>query len=222
MVGGGYGGEYRRTAELSGGIPFAPFPDSRYHYHMIAKLTGTVIDVRANHVVLDVHGVGYLIAITPTTLVSVGETVSLHTHLAVRENALDLYGFSTLDAYTMFEHLIKLPKIGPKTALQILGQADVQTLKKAVQTNDAVYLSKVSGIGKKSAEKIVAGLADMLDGTEFEGGDTETHNADTDVIETLITLGYSQKDALDAVQRIPKDITETSARIKQALKYVGR
>ena len=79
----------------------------------------------------------------------------IHTHLAVRENALDLYGFTTHDELTMFEQLIKLQKIGPKTAIQILSQASLETLRKAVQTNDATYLSKMSGIGKKSAEKIL-------------------------------------------------------------------
>lgn len=190
-------------------------------YLMIAKLTGTILDVRVHHIVIDVHGVGYLVAVQANALFTVGETVSLHTYLAVRENALDLYGFQGFDTYTMFEHLIKLPKIGPKTALQILSQADTTVLKRAVSTSDATYLSKVSGIGKKSAEKIVTGLKDILDETEL--GDTETTRTsrDADVIETLITLGYSQKDAVEAAQKIPADIVGTNERIKQALKYVA-
>lgn len=186
---------------------------------MIAKLTGDVLEVRSNHIILDVHGVGYLVAIRNTDLYTAGAHVSLYTHLAVRENALDLYGFQTFDAYSMFESLIKLPKIGPKTALQILSQADTPVLKKAVQGNDPTYLSKVSGISKKSAEKIVTGLKDLLDLDEDEGTMTH-HTHDGDVIDALITLGYSQKDAYDAVQKIPANITGTNERIKQALKYV--
>lgn len=186
---------------------------------MIAKLTGTVLDVRQQHIVLDVNGVGYLIAVRSTDSYTEGDTISIHTHLAVRENALDLYGFPTMDTYTMFEHLIKLPKIGPKTALQILSQADADTLKKAVHTGDPVYLSKVSGISKKSAEKIVSGLKDVLDvdSTDY----THTHHAhDGDVIDALVTLGYSQKDAHEAVQKIPADVTNTTERVKHALKHI--
>ena len=186
---------------------------------MIARITGEILDVRPNHIVVDVQGIGYLVAVPSNVGYIIGNTVSVHTHLAVRENALDLYGFNTFDTYSMFELLIKLPKIGPKTALQILSQADITTLKQAVRTNDATYLSKVSGIGKKSAEKIVIGLKDILP----EEMDVEHihHTSDSDVIDALITLGYSQKSAYEAVQKIPQDITETNARIKHALKYVA-
>lgn len=188
---------------------------------MIARLMGEIVEIRASHIVLDVNGVGYLIAIRSTDLYTEGSRVSLYTHLAVRENALDLYGFQTLDAYTMFEHLIKLPKIGPKTAMQILSQADVSVLRKAAQTNDPAYLSKVSGISKKSAEKIVLGLKDISEITEGNAEGEEHHRPqDGDVIDALISLGYSQKDAYDAVQKIPSEITGTNERIKQALKYV--
>jgi Holliday junction DNA helicase RuvA len=188
---------------------------------MIAKLTGEVVDVRVAQVVIQVGGVGYLVAVTHGSGYAVGTTVSVHTYLAVRENALDLYGFSTHKELSMFEQLIKLPKIGPKTALQILSQADLQTLTKAVLTNDPTYLTKMSGIGKKSAEKIVAGLKDVLESSDFNTEDSASNQEDSDVVDALITLGYSQRDALEAVQKIPADITETKARIKHALKYVA-
>src|SRR5690606_3850094 len=108
--------------------------------------------------VLDVHGIGYLVFISGKTTYTHGDQCTLFTHLAVRENALDLYGFSTRDELSVFEALIKIPKIGPKTAIQILSQTDLTTLSRAVSSDDASYLSKMSGIGKKSAEKIVAGL----------------------------------------------------------------
>lgn len=188
---------------------------------MIARLVGEVVDVRLTHVVVQVGGVGYLIAVSNSGEYVLGTTIHIYTHLAVRENALDLYGFTTHDELAMFEQLIKLQKIGPKTAIQILSQASLETLRKAVQTNDATYLSKMSGIGRKSAEKIVAGLKDILDLDESSIEQSPGQQSDSDVIDALMTLGYSQRDALQAIQKIPADIIETNARIKHALKYIS-
>ena len=188
---------------------------------MIARIQGEIIDVRVAHIIVQVQGIGYLVAVTNGSGYAVGTSANLHTYLAVRENALDLYGFKTQDELMMFEELIKLPKIGPKTALQILSQADIETLKKAVQTDDPVYLSKMSGIGKKSAEKIVAGLKDVLEDNPLLDTQAGTNQRDADVIDALISLGYAQRDALEAVQKCPKDIVDTNSRIKHALKYVS-
>lgn len=188
---------------------------------MIARLIGEIVDVQLTHIVIQVGGVGYLVAISNRSEFVLGTTIHIYTHLAVRENALDLYGFLTQDELTMFEHLIKLQKIGPKTAMQILSQASIEILKKSAQTNDPTYLSKMSGIGKKSAEKIVAGLKDILDMDENLPEHSSLHQSDSDVIDALMTLGYAQRDALQAVQKIPDDITPTNARIKHALKYIS-
>ena len=190
---------------------------------MIAKLTGEVIGVGVTSVVIDVHGVGYLVYVTRSSGYKIGETVSVFTYLAVRENALDLYGFTVRDELSMFEHLIKLPKIGPKTAVQILSQVDLATLRKAVATEDPSYLSKMSGIGKKSAEKIVAGLKDILGEGDYLDTDEERaqNQGDTDVVEALLTLGYSERDAREAVKKIPESVKGTNARIKHALKEVA-
>ncbi len=184
---------------------------------MIARLTGTVVDVRLTHIVLDVHGVGYLIAVRLSSSFTVGTQVTLHTHLAVRENAMDLYGFQTEEELQMFNHLIKLPKIGPKTAMQILSQAEISLLREAAIKNDATYLSKMSGIGKKSAEKIVLGLKDIFDAGDFASVGGE-NSADTDTIDALVALGYSERDARQALQKLPQDITDTHERIRQVLK----
>ncbi len=188
---------------------------------MIAKLVGEVSDERAGQIVLMVGGVGYLVAVTDGTAHKLGTSISLNTYLAVRENALDLYGFQTLDELSMFEALIELPKIGPKTAMQILSQADLETLKKAVRTDDPVYLTKMSGIGKKSAEKIVAGLKDVLEESGLAHEHSHTNQSDSDVIDALLALGYSERDARTAIQKLPADITDTNARIKHALKFVA-
>ena len=195
--------------------------DLRYDAHMIRRIRGEILSVGAFTVVVDVCGVGYLIH-TPSVLdrFHEGETITLHTHLAVRENALDLYGFLTIEELEMFTLLIDLPKIGPKSAMLIMSQADVSLLRKAALSGDAMYLSKISGIGKKSAEKIVMGLRDKFGAEDIMQGDySET---DHDVIDALITLGYSQKESRDALQKMSLDTTDTNARIKAALKLLGK
>lgn len=189
--------------------------------YMIARLAGEVVEVMVAQVVVDVGGVGYLVSVTNGSGYGVGERITLYTHLAVRENAMDMYGFGSREELRMFQELIKIPKIGPKTALQILSQTTLVMLAHAVRTDDPTYLSKMSGMGKKSAEKIVSGLRDVLDTEGISGEYTGTKNEDSDVIDALIVLGYSQRDAFEALQRIPPEITETNERIKYALKAVG-
>lgn len=188
---------------------------------MIRTLRGTILDKNLFEVVVDVHGIGYLVR-TPSDITSFERDaeITLHTYLAVRENALDLYGFLTTEELEMFELLIDLPKIGPKTAMQIMSQADVALLRKAALSGDSVYLSKVSGIGKKSAEKIVIGLRDKFGAEDLLPG--EHHEGDHDVIDALMTLGYSQKESRDALARLDPSLTNTNDRIKAALKYVGK
>ena len=187
---------------------------------MIRRLRGSVIEVEYLSVVVDVGGMGYQVYMPKTDEVTLEHEVVLYTHLAVRENAMDLYGFLTEEELHTFELLLALPKIGPKSALQILSQADVATLKKAVHEGDATYLTKMSGIGKKTAEKIVAGLTDKLGVADVplrEGG-----QSDADVIDALITLGYTQKEAREAVQQLSPDLPDTNARIKEALQRLGK
>lgn len=174
---------------------------------MIRRLAGVVVDMGLNFVVIDVAGVGYQIFVPRPTDYPLDQPALLHTHQAVRENALDLYGFPDRDALEVFELLIELPKIGPKSALQFMTQADAELIKEAVLNNDPGYLSKVSGISKKSAEKIVAGLQDTFETSTAVGFNdrralgSAAHTSDT--IDALIALGYP---ALDA-RRIVIDIT---------------
>jgi Holliday junction DNA helicase RuvA len=187
---------------------------------MIARLTGMVVDVGFTHIVLDVAGVGYRIAVRSPSRFKVDAVAALHTHLAVRENALDLYGFENRDELEMFEQLLRLPKIGPKSAMQVLVQADIDLLKKSVAANDPTYLSKMSGIGKKSAEKIVLGLKDVFEYEEGDARATLSQN-DLDAMDALMALGYSQRDAREALQRLSPEVTLTNDRIKEALKTLG-
>ncbi len=188
---------------------------------MISHLTGTVISVNTHGVVLDVHGVGYKISATGQLLSTLheGQTASLWTYLAVRETALDLYGFADRETLDFFELLITISGIGPKTALAILNVASIKMLRNAVFTEDTTELTKVSGLSKKNAEKIVLELSGKL-GPAVAGDETAITD-DSDVIEALTALGYSQREAREAMKKVPKEITDTGERVKHSLKILG-
>lgn len=192
---------------------------------MIRRITGTVVDATDSSVVIDVAGVGYLVhtSVVGTTL-PLDSTQSLWTYLAVRETALDLYGFATRDELEIFELLLSLPKVGPKSALQILTQADITLLKEAVAQEDPTYLTKMSGIGKKTAEKIVHELKDVfaergLNTASNTSGPLHTWQQET--IDALVALGYPQKAAREAVQGLPDTVTDTNTALTSALRSLS-
>ena len=183
---------------------------------MIAQLNGTIASIGKNHVVIDVGGVGYKAFATPTALSSLseGKKVTLLIHTAVREDALDLYGFLREDERAMFELLLTVSNIGPKSALTILSLADVKTLAAAISKGKASYLTSVSGIGQKTAEKIVLELKDKVVGL----GAGELAEGDEITLEALRSMGYSLKEARDALKRVPDSVVGESARVREALR----
>jgi len=188
---------------------------------MIGKITGTVAAHTETYVIVDVAGVGYLVH-TNGLRHRIGEEVSFWTYLAVRETALDLYGFVSQDELEVFELLLTVPKIGPKSAAQILAQSDISTLKQAVAEQDASYLSKISGIGKKTAENIVLGLKTKAETWSLSyTKDAPPTHFQQEAIDALITLGYPHKDARDAIKSLPNDILTTNDAIKAALKQLS-
>lgn len=192
---------------------------------MIRQIRGTVASIGANQVVIDVQGVGYLVYTTAAFGYTLEQTLCLHTHLAVRETALDLYGFATRDELDVFELLLTIPKIGPKSALEIMTKADITTLKQAVATHDAGYLTKVSGIGKKTAEKIVDGLKDAFaEMASYISPGTEQNVAPftTDAIDALVALGYPPVDARKVVLQLPPTITTANEAVREALRILGQ
>ena len=189
---------------------------------MIGHLKGTLIHQDLKSIILDVSGVGYKIHTNTAVLNNkTGEVLEFWTYLAVRENALDLYGFEKKEELDFFELLLTVSGIGPKSALGILSVATIETLKKAIATGDTSYLNKVSGIGKKTAEKIVIELRDKLHAHKGEGESSNLLRGESDVVEALKTLGYSQNEARDALKKVPNNIEGTNARIKEALKILG-
>jgi holliday junction DNA helicase RuvA len=197
-------------------------PKTEYNTIMIAHIEGTIIHTTPKFIIVDVGGVGYKAYVTADTIATVapGDPISLWTYLAVRETALDLYGFTTTTEMNFFELLLDVSGIGPKSALSILTVAPIDTLKKAIATGDTSYLNKVSGIGKKTAEKIVIELRDKLSSFKDEGTPTALRG-ESDIIEALKSLGYSQNEARDALKEVSSSTEGTNARIKEALRILG-
>jgi len=188
---------------------------------MIASISGTIRHKGMHHLVIDVSGVGYKVFVTTDTALErdVGESVFFWTYLAVRETALDLFGFSEREGLETFELLITISGIGPKTALGILNVASPTMLRQAVASNDTSYLTKVSGIGKKNAEKIVLELRDKLVTTaDDKHSDLRSEG---DAMEALVSLGYSERDAREALKQVPKETEGTSERVKRALQIIN-
>jgi Holliday junction DNA helicase RuvA len=194
---------------------------------MIGKLTGTLAGRTADGAALiDVGGVGYLVRVPLLALTSVleGAHLSLFVHTAVREDAIDLYGFPTEDELSFFKLLTTVSSVGPKTAIGILNVADVSSLRRAIAQGDASTLTKVFGIGKKSAERIVVELRDKLaDHMARSGTPVGSQGADGEVIEALMALGYRAEES----RKILKDIgTEGSENVRDrlaaALRMLGK
>lgn len=191
---------------------------------MIGRIRGILERVDEHQALVDVGGVGYLLFLSAPTRekldARLGEEVSLETYLAVREQALDLYGFEETREREFFLLLLQVSGIGPKSALSILSVADTQTLEKAIRAGDASYLTKVGGVGKKNAEKIVLELKDkvvhLTDGSQEPG-----LGAESEALEALRSLGYSLREAREALAESKQVGGGTDERLKAALRILG-
>ena len=186
---------------------------------MIGSIKGKIILKKDKFLIVEVGGMGYKISISPEALPKtkkLGEEIFLFIHTHVREDAFDLYGFLDYGELEFFEMLIGVSGIGPKGALTILGVATIETLKRAIGTGDISYLTKISGIGKKTAEKIVIELRDKMGEVEKES----SMQGELDALEALKSLGYSQNDAREALKKVSIE-SNTSTKIREALKMLG-
>ena len=190
---------------------------------MINHLRGMIIDTGDRHMILEVGGVGYKIFSTSELCLKARrskENFPVWTHHVVREDASDLYGFETKDELAFFELLISISGIGPKSALGVMNVSPVEMLRRAIAASDTSHLTKVSGIGKKLAEKIVLELRDKV-GVSDEDHATNL-KGEVEVLEALKAIGYDHSDAREALKQIPPTITDTKERIRHALKLLGR
>jgi holliday junction DNA helicase RuvA len=189
---------------------------------MIRLLTGTIATLNGNQIIIDTQsGVGYLVTVVRRFTGLPSEPVRLFTHLAVRETALDLYGFSEEADLTMFELLLTISGVGPKSAMQIMDQADRTLLIESLRLNDAVHLTKLSGISKKTAEKIILTLADKIDDTLFPSTTTmDPSSSYQDAFDTLITLGYNPNNIRTVLESLSQE-ESTSTLVKLALRELN-
>lgn len=190
---------------------------------MIAHLRGKVEGKFGNFLTIDVNGVGYEVAVPMPDFegVNLGEEKKFFTYHVVRENAEELYGFSSLAAKKIFELLISVQGIGPKAAIAILSLAEAEEVRNAIANADATFISKASGVGKKSAERVIVDLRDKV-GVPSHYGATEVKSAmaatmNDEALDALIALGFPLKEATAALEKVDPSLP-VGERVKLALK----
>jgi len=185
---------------------------------MIGSVKGKITFKTDKFLIVETTGVGYKVNVSPDTLFKLPsneEEVLLWIHTHAREDSLELYGFINREDLGFFEMLLGISGIGPRSALSVLGVATVDVLKRAISTGDTAYLTKVSGIGRKTAEKIILELRDKVG--EETGGSLQ---ADIDALEALKSLGYSQNEAREALKKVSPE-SNTNTKVREALKILG-
>ena len=187
---------------------------------MIGQIEGEIVHKENRLLILQTGGVGYAIFVTPevATHTKVGERARLWTHLSVKESALELYGFPRREELALFRLLIGISGIGPKSALNILSLADIATIEHAIRRGDSGYLTKVSGIGKKLAEKIVLELKEKVGEV---GGNADSPRAEDEALEALEALGYAARDTRAIVRTLAKEHATAQDIIRKALQTLG-
>ncbi|WP_050478981.1 Holliday junction branch migration protein RuvA [Herbaspirillum rhizosphaerae] len=191
---------------------------------MIGRLSGILLEKNPPQLLVDCNGVGYEVGVPMSTfynLPGLGEKVVLLTHLAIREDAHVLFGFGSAEERNTFKELIKISGVGARTALSILSGMSVSDLAQAVTLQEAGRLTKVPGIGKKTAERLLLELKGKLGADLGAVGGVVHHDTTSDILNALLALGYSDKEATLAIKQVPADAT-VSEGIKHALKALSK
>ena len=191
---------------------------------MIGRLSGILLEKNPPQLLVDCNGVGYEVAVPMSTfynLPGLGEKVVLLTHLAIREDAHVLFGFGAAEERNTFKELIKITGVGASTALAILSGMSVGDLAQAVTLQEAGRLTRVPGIGKKTAERLLLELKGKLGADLGAVGGMVHHDTGSDILKALLALGYSDKEATLAQKQVPADAT-VSEGIKHALKALSK
>lgn len=196
---------------------------------MIGRLVGVIAHVKPPMVLIDVGGVGYEVdlPIPDFAILGIkGQTVTLHTHLVIREDVHSLYGFANIEGRDTFRTLIKVSGIGPRIALALLSTLSPQELHHALDNSDVTKLSQTPGIGKKMAERMILELKGKLhiesDGLLFSAKDSTTSILYGDIANALLSLGYGDKEIKGVIKVLPQDITDLSNGIKEALRLFNK
>ncbi|MHB8860514.1 MAG: Holliday junction branch migration protein RuvA [Minisyncoccota bacterium] len=177
---------------------------------MIRQIRGKVLSLGLTSAVIEVAGFGIEVRMSAPEALTVGSEASLATHLTLKQDGLELYGFADVADRDFFELILSVSGVGPKTALGVLRRASREALEGAIGKRDLTYLTKVVGLGKKSAEKMLIELSEKV-------GSAAHDNADGEVFDTLVALGYTEREARKALQSIPADVVGKDLRLKAAL-----
>jgi Holliday junction DNA helicase RuvA len=191
---------------------------------MISSLSGRVAHIDETSLTLEIGGVGFKVSVPKPLLAEahVGQVLSLQTYLVVRESELSLYGFATLEARNLFTMLLGVDRVGPRVALAILSHLSPAALRAAVSSGQSAPISKVPGVGSKTAQKILLHLTDRVLPADGDSAALQSYATDGELLEVLTSLGYSVVEAQAALQSLPKDAPEDlEERLKLALKYFG-
>jgi Holliday junction DNA helicase RuvA len=189
---------------------------------MISSVHGTISGVYEDFLIVDVGGIGLKIQATKSTCkqAKMGDRIFLYTHLVVREDLLALYGFESMEERDLYSMMLGVSGIGPKTGMSIISTLNPDTIRRAILENQVDVFSRVPGIGKKSAARILLQLQGKIPADMLQQGVTVSGDVDNRVFEALTSLGYSVVEAQSALQSIPKDAScEVEERLKLALKY---
>ena len=190
---------------------------------MIAHVSGVVAEKFNSSLIVDVHGVGYEVAVAATDYEAalLNEPIKLFTHHHIREQSQELFGFSSLAAKKLFELLITVQGVGPKAALAILSLGESETVRNAIANSDAAFITKATGVGKKTAERVVVDLSDKVGMpivyNTTSTGAVQAMNHNDEALEALMALGYNLNDATRALEGVSTDLS-TAERVTQALK----
>jgi len=191
---------------------------------MIHSLSGVLRSKNSEYIIIEIGGVGLKVASSATvykSLPNIGENISIYTHLHVKEDALELYGFTGENELQLFEHLISISGIGPKSALGILGITSIDRLIVAINEGKTELLTKVSGIGRKTAGRIILELKDRLK-TGASPHLITLMESDLELEETLVSLGYTKTQAKEVIAKINPQITGFKNRLKESLRQTKK
>ncbi|MFA5359706.1 MAG: Holliday junction branch migration protein RuvA [Patescibacteria group bacterium] len=192
---------------------------------MISYLKGKIRNKGNGFVILEVNNIGYQVFISPLLYadLNLNQEVEFYTYQQVREDALNLYGFRNIEELELFELLLSISGIGPKSALGVMSIASVADIKESIFRGDPALLTKVSGIGRKTAERVVLELKEKIGKLVVDdGGISKSSLGSSDEIDALMALGYSLSQARDALNGIDAKIKDSGERIRQALKMLGK
>lgn len=192
---------------------------------MISSLEGKIALKLEKYAVIETGGIGFKVLCAEKTLSKIpqiGSSVKLYTFLSVKETSWDLFGFLTFEEVELFELLISISGIGPKTAAGILSVASVEDIQDAIVMGDETILARVSGIGKKVAQKIVIELKSKVKKLAKGSGDKYKVADDIEIIDALVAMGYKMFEVREVLRQLPAEITGIEAKVKEALKQLGK